>query len=188
MAFEIVTITPTTVSGAYAVGDVVFDLTEVPLPSRACKLISAFMEVSGAVQIEHSKIGILFFRKNKNSFGTAHEAVSISASDFTENQYIGKTFVGFNDNARASGEDTLLPNVVDNIAFYYPCSWSTDIENTPGNGRTDRNDGESHTRFEPMLLEGVSGETEVYAAGMMHFGTPNFAGVDTVKIHFHLEY
>ncbi len=181
MAFEIVTITPTTVSGHYAVGDVVFDLTEVPLPSRACKLISAFMEVSGAVQIGHSKVGILFFRKNTNSFGTAHEAVSISASDFTENQYIGKTFVGFNEDARSSGQETLLPNVVDNIAFYYPCSWSTDIE-------TQNMDGESHTRFEPMLLEGVSGETEVYAAGMMHFGKPNFAGVDTVKIHFHLEY
>lgn len=184
MPFDIITINPVTTAAAYAADDVAFDLTKVDLPSRACKLIKVEMEVSGGTEANDCKIGILFFRKNTNVFGTANGAVSISASEFTANEYIGQTFVGFNDNLNSSdgaGSETLLPNVIDNVAFYYACQWSTD---TSATGQ----DGESKSLFEPMVLEGTAGNTEVYAAGLIHDGTPTFGGTDKVKIHFHVEY
>jgi hypothetical protein len=178
MPFDIVTIAPTTVSGSLAGGDVMFNLTKVDIPARACKLISVFMEVSSATaQGDDCKIGVLFFKKNtQTTLGTLDASASISSADFTANEYIGQTFLSLTNNA-----GTLALDLIDNVALYYPSSSNAD---TDASGV----DGEHLSVFEPMLLKGDAGNTEVYAAGVVHDGTPNFAGVDTVKIHFHIEY
>ena len=52
MALDIIEVT-VSVDGdtSYAVGDVLFDLTEVPLPSRACKIINAFFEAESILRM-----------------------------------------------------------------------------------------------------------------------------------------
>jgi len=178
MPFDIVTIAPTTVSGSLAVGGVMFNLTKVDLPARACKLISVFMEVSSATaQEDDCKIGVLFFKKNTvATIGTLDATANISSANFILNEYLGQTFLSLTDNA-----DTLAEDVIDNVALYYPSSSSADTGASGANG-------EHLSVFEPMILKGDAGNTEVYAAGVVHDGTPNFAGTDTVQIHFHLEY
>lgn len=178
MPFDIITIEPTTVDGGHAAGDVFFNLTKVELPARSCKLVSVFAECAGtAADVLDVKIGILFFKKNTTtSLGTLDATADIAHADFTANEYIGQTFLGFHNGAAELDVD-----VIDNMYFLYPCSWSADT------GATGE-DGEHLSVFEPMVLKGTSGNSEVYAAAVVHDGAPDVDGTDNVKIHFHVEY
>ncbi len=178
MPFDVVTINPTTAAGSLGVGDVMFNLTKVEMPARACKLISVFMEVASATaQEDDCKVGVLFFKKNvQPTLGAINSTVSISDADFTANKYVGQTFLALTDNVA-----TLRLDVIDNVALYYPSSSFADTGSAGS-------DGEHLSVFEPMLLKGDAGDTEVYAAGVIHDGSPNFDGTDKVRIHFHFEY
>ena len=178
MAFDIITIEPTTVDGAHEAGDVFFNLTKVELPARSCKLVSVFAECANtAADSADVKIGILFFKKNTTaSLGTLDATANIAHADFTANEYIGQTFLGFHN-----GGSELDVDVIDEMYFLYPCSWSAD---TAAVG----SDGEHLSVFEPMILKGTAGNSEVYAAAVVHDGTPDVDGTDNVKVHFHVEY
>ena len=94
MALDIIEVT-VSVDGdtSYAVGDVLFDLTEVPLPSRACKIINAFFEAESTGQTDHV-IRCLFFKSNNGGSlsgdGTLNVTADITADNFALNKYIGE--------------------------------------------------------------------------------------------------
>ena len=184
MQYDIITIEPTVSDGAHADGgDVMFNLTAVEMPARACRLINVFMEVANGGGETGTKIGILFFKKNTTaSLGTLNETADITHANFTANEYIGQTFLCLSDGASdSSANATLDVDVIDEVALYYGGSWSSDT-------LAHSNDGESLSIFEPMVLKGDAGDGTIYAAGVIHDGGPDFDGTSNVKIHFHVEY
>lgn len=184
MKYDIITIEPTVSDGHTIIGDVLFNLTAVKMPARACRLINVFMEVANGGGQAGNKMGILFFKKNTTaSLGTLNQTANIAHANFTANEYIGKTFLCLNDGAGGADATnaTLDVDLIDEVALYYGGSWSTDT------GAGDQN-GDSISIFEPMILKGDAGSSTVYAAGVNHDGTPDFDGTDNVKIHFHVEY
>ena len=171
MAFDIITINPTTVDGAHAAGDVIFNLTSITLPARACKLVNSFMEVAAGGGEGDTKISLLFFQKNTQpTLGTLDATADISASDFTSNQYIGASFLMLDD----GGFDL---DAVDTTGLYYQVPAMNSNLGSRGTGASDN-----------VVLKGHSGSFEIFVGGIVHFGAPDFDGTDNVKIHLHVEY
>jgi len=177
MAFDVITVSPTTADGAHAAGDVMFNLTAFNLPHRACKLINVFMEVASGGGEDDTKIGLLFFKKNTTaSLGTLDATANISAANFTANQFIGSAFVGLTD---ADARDL---DVIDNVALYYGMTVSQYANNARGGSGTDN----------MVLMTDKAGDNlftnTMYMGGVVHSGAPDFDGTDNVKIHLHIEY
>jgi len=171
MAFDIITIEPTTVDGAHTAGDVMFNLTSFQIPARSCKLITCFMEVAAGGGEGDTKISLLFFQKNTQAtLGTLDATANIIASKFTSNQYIGSSFLMLDD----SGVDL---DAVDTTALYYQVPAMMSNTGSRGTGSSDE-----------MVLKGDAGSTDLFVAGIVHFGAPDFDGTDNVKIHLHVEY
>ena len=171
MAFDIITIEPTTVDGAHEAGDVCFNLTSFQIPARACKLVNAFMEVAAGGGEGDTKISLLFFQKNTQpTLGTLDATADISASDFTSNQYIGASFLMLDD----GGFDL---DAVDTTGLYYQVPAMNSNTGSRGTGSSDE-----------LVLKGDAGSTDLFVGGIVHFGAPDFDGTDNVKIHLHVEY
>ena len=175
MAFDIITIAPTVSDGAHGAGDVVFNLTEFKIPSRACKIINCFMEVSAGGGEDTTKIGLLFFQKNTTAaLGTLNLTANISAANFKANQYIGSAFLG-----RVNAHASIDLDVIDNTALYYSIGPFGDTsavaagEGAPGS---------------PVVLKGDAGSSSIFVGGVVHEGAPDLDGTDNVKIHIHVEY
>lgn len=176
MAFDIITIAPTVSDGAHSAGDVVFNLTEFKIPSRACKIINCFMEVSAGGGEDTTKIGLLFFQKNTTAaLGTLNDSADISAANFKANQYIGSAFLGLSGQSNAS----IDLDVIDNTALYYSIGPFGDTspaaagEGAPGS---------------PVVLKGDAASSSIFVGGVVHEGAPDLDGTDNVKIHIHVEY
>lgn len=86
MAIEVIRVTPTLDTSAYAGGDVLFVGTEVVLPSKSCKLmgVQAIMYDTQA-----SEINLLFFQKNEHPLGTINVTADVSAANLKLNKYLG---------------------------------------------------------------------------------------------------
>lgn len=86
MAIEVIRVTPTLDTSAYAGGDVLFVGTEVVLPSKSCRLmgVQAIMYDTDA-----SEINLLFFQKNENALGTINATADVSAANLKLNKYLG---------------------------------------------------------------------------------------------------
>ena len=86
MAIEVIRVTPTLDTNAYAGGDVLFVGTEVVLPSKSCRLmgVQAIMYDTDA-----SEINLLFFQKNENALGTINTTANVSAANLKLNKYLG---------------------------------------------------------------------------------------------------
>tara|TARA_R100001440_G_scaffold16880_1_gene28578 strand:+ start:22463 stop:22993 length:531 start_codon:yes stop_codon:yes gene_type:complete len=176
MPFTVSTIAPTVSDNAHDPGDVMFNLTEVKLPARACKLISCFAEVENGGGETDTKIGILFFKKNTTAaLGDLNATADISAANFLANEYIGQAFIGLHNG------NSELQLTVGSTGLYYPMAAFAD---SAASGA----DGEHFSVFEPMVLQGDAGSSVVYAGGVIHDGAPDFDGTANVKIHFHFEY
>ena len=185
MAFDIITVLPTTVDGAHAAGDVMFNLTEFSMPARACKLINIFMEVANGGGEDDTKIGILFFKKNTTaSLGTAGPSsgsgtgATIAHADFRANEHIGQTVLGLSDGSN------LDLDVIDTTALYYSAhQFSTAAASRSGAGLM-----EMVLTSDATKTSGGVPKTVVYMAGVVHSGAPDFDATDNVKIHLHIEY
>ncbi len=165
-----------------------FNLTEVKLPFRSCKLTSVFLHATGLSSsakqtflLSVQKMSLFFFKKNTQpTLGTLNETAGISASDFVLNEYIGNTCI-FSDPTFH-----VRPTLSD-VGFMFPGS------NNTANLANDN--GEHGSVFEPLVVKG-GGESTIYVAGVMQHvqelgGTSygvNFDATDNVKIHFHFEY
>ena len=184
MAYDVITIAPTVSDAAHAAGDVMFNLTAVPLPpyigGASYKLINLFMEVASGGGEDDTKIGVLFFRKNTTtSLGTLNATADISAANFTANEYLGSAFLGLTD-----GADNDL-DLIDNVGIYY----GSDVPNNAAGTRGGANPT-------PLILDAEIGDKPtygaavptVYVAAVVHTGAPDLDGTDNVKVHLHIEY
>ncbi len=184
MAYDVITIAPTVSDAAHAAGDVVFNLTAVPLPpyrdGMSYKLINLFMEVSSGGGEDDTKIGVLFFRKNTTpSLGTLNATANISAANFTANEFLGSSFLGLTDGSNIDLD------LIDNVAIYY----GSDV---PNNAAATRG-GANPT---PLVLDAEIGDRPavgaavptVYVGAVVHSGGPDLDGTDNVKLHLHIEY
>ena len=172
MAFDIITIEPTTVDGGHLAGDVIFNLTSFQIPARACKLLSIHMEVANGGGEDDTKLGILFFKKNTQAtLGTLDATANIAHADFTSNQYIGQSFLSLSDAGAGLDND-----VIDTTALYYP------------SGALQKAAAGGNNSFIPLILKGDAGSTDLFAGGVIHAGSIDFDGTSNVKIHLHVEY
>lgn len=173
MAYDVLTISPTVSSGAHAVGDVMFNLTAVELPSRTCRLINAFMEVASGGGEDDTKIGLLFFARNTTaSLGTLNATANITSGNFTANGYQGQLLIGLTDGGNLDLDG------IDNVALYHATNaFSTAAGTRGGNGL-----------MEMCVKAQASKPYTVYIGGLVHSGAPNLDGTDNVKVHLHVEY
>lgn len=177
MAYDIITIEPTVSDAAHARGDVVFNLTEVILPARGCKLVNWSMEVAAGGGEDNTRLAILFFQKNTQAtLGALNAVADITAANFKSNKYIGSAFFALADGASAVDLD-----VIQTTALYYPSNPLTDA--TPQSDNFGSDSGQA-----PLILKGNAGDSKVYAGMVVHQGGPDFDGTDTVRIHLHVEY
>lgn len=178
MAYDIITIEPTVSDVAHGTGDVIFNLTEVVLPARACKLVNWSMEVNvAATGADNCKQAMMFFQKNTQpTIGTLNSVSSISIGDFKSNKYIGSAFTALNDGTDGPNLDTIT-----NAQIFYPSDPFMDA--TPDNASFGSNGG-----VLPLVLKGDAGASKVYVAMMSHAGSIDLDGTDTVRIQLHVEY
>jgi hypothetical protein len=177
MAYDIITIEPTVTDGDHLAADVVFNLTEVILPARACKLVNWSREVAAGGGEDNTKLAMLFFQKNTQAtLGTLNDDADITAADFKSNKYIGSAWFGL-----ADGNSALDLDVIETTALYYPSSAFSDP--TP-----DASNFGSDSAPAPLVLKGDAGNSKVYVGMVVHAGSPDFDGTDTVRIHLHVEY
>lgn len=175
MAYDIIEVDVTVNGTAHVVGDVVFDLTEVPLPARACKLIHGFIEVESGGQAIAESINCMFFKSNAGgnlSSAGINETADISAANFALNKYIGEALF-------ASETD---PDRIDNMAFFVLGQMNVDPGTAP-----------SFPSSTTPVLKGdleYPGSTQhgVYAAGVVTTATPDFDAVTSAKLILHVEY
>ena len=80
MAYDIIEVDVTINGTAYSAGDVLFELTEVPLPARACKLIHGFFEVQSSGQAAAESFNCMFFKSNVG--GNLASVVTTATPDF----------------------------------------------------------------------------------------------------------
>tara|TARA_R110002012_G_scaffold129225_2_gene281622 strand:+ start:10 stop:534 length:525 start_codon:yes stop_codon:yes gene_type:complete len=174
MAYEIITIEPSVSDGGHSQGDVMFNLMEVKMPARSCKLINIFMEVAAGGGEDNTKIGILFFQKNTQpTLGSLKATANIDATDFVNNKYIGQAFL------MLDADGSLDLDVIATTALYYQCAANTGTSNTAEAGAAKN-----------VVLKGEAGSNVIYAAGVLHAsgGSMDLDGTDNVKIHLHVEY
>tara|TARA_R100000951_G_scaffold35622_1_gene30156 strand:- start:494 stop:1021 length:528 start_codon:yes stop_codon:yes gene_type:complete len=89
MAFATITVTPTLSTDEYALGDVLFLNTVVPLPSRSCKLIDGYVVDFEGTKLTAEEITFYFFQKNAAEIGTINSTANISDANFRLNKFIG---------------------------------------------------------------------------------------------------
>lgn len=186
MAYDIITIQPTISDGAHAAGDVLFNAISFELPANAVKLVNIFAEVEAGGGEDDTKIGILFFqgpedRTNPTNLGTLNATANIDSGDFTTNRYTGQAFLSLTD---GNGNDL---DVIDTTGLYYGCNSGYSNTASRGTGALD-----------PLILKGMGRDAtastvarqknKCFAAGVIHAGTPDFDGVNNMKIHLHIEY
>ena len=175
MAYDIIEVDVTVNGTAYNSGDVLFDLTEVPLPARACKLIHGFFEVKSSSQGSAEAFNCMFFKSNAGgnlATGGINTNADISAANFALNKYIGEAlFAAETDVDR-----------IDNMALFVLSQMNVDISTNPS----------FPSALSPVLKGDLEypGSTQhgVYAAGVVTSATPDFDDVTSAKLILHVEY
>ena len=106
MAYKTVTFTPTLSTDELALGDVLFALTEIQLPSRSAKLIGGMvLDYTNALLADGATLH--FFQNNAAELGVLNETAGITEADFKLNRYQGSTVIS----------TTTLESLVDNLKF-----------------------------------------------------------------------
>ena len=175
MAYDIIEVDVTINGTAYSAGDVLFELTEVPLPARACTLIHGFFEVQSSGQAAAESFNCMFFKSNVGgnlASGGINTTADISAANFALNKYIGEALF-------ASETDA---DRIDNMALFVLGQMNVDIGSNPS--------------FPSAMFPVLKGDLEypgstqhgVYAAGVVTTATPDFDAVTSAKLILHVEY
>ena len=167
MRFANVTITPSIPLGAYAVNDVLFNPTELKLPARGAKLISAYC-VDIEKQLGGDSITLYFFQKNTNDLGTQNGSADISDANFRANQFIGAALISSTDQSTSA---------LDNLHIRHGDTFNDGAEAAPV----------------PLGVPLSSIETgnAIYVAGVLDVagsGGPTFAAADAIDLVFGFEY
>lgn len=169
MAFNSVTITPTLDTSAYADGDVLFVGTELQMPHRACKLISA-QAIWDDTDAANEQVGLYFFAENNTALGAINSAANITAAQIHDNGFLGYTML-----ANGGQLETHLgtPSVLSTNGFL-------------GDTSTE------HASRLPVVLvagKGVDSKpTSIFVQGILEVSGAITCAADSLKIVFHFEY
>lgn len=176
MALDIIEIT-VSVDGdtPHAIGDVLFNLTEFPLPARACKIINAFYEVE-TTAIDNHIIRCLFFKSNDGGdLGALNLTADITAANFALNKYIGE--IGLICDAGGTANDI---DKIDNMMLMQMHNGIGEDSGGGGGGGTWN-----------LVLKGsedTSFSHGLYVAGMCIVGNIDYTADRTAKLILHVEY
>lgn len=160
---EIIRVTPTLDTNAYAQGDVLFTATEIPnavLGNGGCSILVAMYVLDLS---DNSDDVVMVFTEGNTALGTINATANISDADILANNVIGTMMLDSSEADTASNIDT------------------SKIHQVMGAGAG----GESahHT----MLLQAAAGSTSVYVQGIITSATtPTFANGD-IQLIFHIE-
>ena len=164
-AGNIIQVTPTLSTDAYADNDVLFDATEIPnaVSSRGgvSRLIAITIHSQNTDLIDYD----LILMKKQTNLGTINEAVG-SGSLWTDD---------LAQSAKVTG--LVVIDGTDNNASLA----ATRLYHFSGPH------GTSHASGLPMLLQAEPGETSIYFSAVLRDGTPTYAA-DDIDFIFHIEY
>ncbi len=169
MAFNSVTITPTLDTSAYADGDVLFAGTEIQMPHRACKLISA-QAVWDDTQAPDEQIGLYFFAENTNALGTLNAVPSITAAQMHANGFLGYAVLA---NSQHIETELGTPTIFSTNTFQGDTS------------------SEHSSRLPIVLVAGKGVDTKptsIFVQGLLEVSGGITCTADSLKIIFHFEY
>tara|TARA_R110002050_G_scaffold150360_1_gene277043 strand:- start:408 stop:926 length:519 start_codon:yes stop_codon:yes gene_type:complete len=115
MPFDIITVTPTLTTGAYADNEVLFTSTEIKLPHNKCQLVSLSAiftdtDTTATVEQNNREIIVMFFKENTHQLGTIGDgAPSITGAQIATNVSLGAVRLV---NSTGSGEASLgVPSI-----------------------------------------------------------------------------
>jgi len=177
MALDIIEI-DVTVDGdlAHGVGDVVFQMTEFPLPARACKIINAFLFSEGTA-LSEAVLKCMFFKSNDGGeLGDLNGDADISAANFKLNKCVGE--ISLISDTGGTNQDV---DKINNMLMYQMHNGvSSDTVGGDGGGTFN------------LVLKGsedTSFSHGMYVSGVQATGNQDFVADQTdVKLVLHVEY
>ena len=161
--FNIIRVTPTISTDAYAVNDVFFTATEIPnavLGDGGCsKLIGMYVLDQASQTFDATFV----FSEGSTALGTINATADISDGDME-----GLNVTGL---AKLDQDQTGTFSAIDNSRLHQVLPSTAVNENS-----------------NPVqLLQAAAGSTSVYVSGLIVSGTPTFAAADDIDLIFHIQ-
>jgi hypothetical protein len=175
MAFATITVTPTISTDAYALGDVLFLNTVVPLPARSCRLIDGYVVDFEGTKLTSEEITFYFFQKNAAEIGAINSTANISDANFKLNRFIGACKL-----ENASELESLTAVAIHQMVHYGQASDTSGVRPLNmalvSSGAEAPYDGNGAF---PVFMSASIGALST---------APNFANDDSLDIVLHVEY
>mgnify|MGYP003142621001 CR=1 FL=1 len=161
--YEIIRITPTLDTSAYAGGDVAFTATEIPNAVRedggCSKIVNAYIMDQDRDTYD---LDLIFTEKN-TALGTINATADISDANMEAIGLCG--FCRFKS-------DVAFIGGIDQVRLI---RWSETVADS------------ERTSAGPIFLQAESGSKSAYVSGIISSGTPTFAAADDIDIILHIE-
>ena len=162
---NIVRVTPTLSTDAYAVGDVLFNPTEIPnaVPSRGGVSILMAMFIVDYKDVSDTDARLIFTQGNTD-FGTINATADISTANIAANKVIG-TALWDQDEASTIGE-------IDNARIHNIFTAS----------------GRQESQVPLMMVQPSGGSTSIYVSGILASSTTPTYDADSLELIMHFQY
>ena len=161
--YDIIRVTPTLDTSAYAGGDVAFTATEIPnavFGNGGCsKLVNAYIMDQDRDTYD---LDLIFTQKN-TAIGTINATADISDANMGAIGLCG--FCRFKS-------DVAFLGGIDQVRII---RWSETVADS------------ERTSAGPIFLQAESDSTSVYVSGLISSGTPTFAAADDIDLILHIE-
>jgi len=169
MGYGIARVTPTVSLDAYVTGDVLFEMTEVSLPSRNCIVTGGYV-IDYTNQLASDVIDLYFFQKNEAELGDLNATANITDANFAANQFLGALTKG----------TVAAADQIDGVGFYHLASFGdtgNPLDDDPG-------------KIMGPVLTSIETGYRVYMSGVL--GTvstsPDFSAQGEFEIILHFKY
>tara|TARA_R110002012_G_C11544904_1_gene601816 strand:+ start:549 stop:1058 length:510 start_codon:yes stop_codon:yes gene_type:complete len=169
MPYDIITVTPTLDTSAYAANDVLFTSTAIKLPHSKCA-VTHISAVFADIEAADDEIILMFFKENTNKLGTINTAANITGVQIAENVLLGVGRINSNgsDHALDDSDAAAAPVLFANTSLNDPAGNSSEADQIVLVQGTTRN-----TCYVQALLENSGGVT---------------CAADALVITLHVEY
>ena len=165
--YNIITVTPTIDTNAYAADDVLFTSCEIPNAVLGEGGVSKLMHmfVLDTDDVSSTPYDVLyFFTEKSTAFGTLNATADISVANIKA--------LGLNGFILQDGDQAYTGNELDN---------STVTKIMSASGASEPIDNLTY-------LKAAAGSTSVYCHAIIRAGTPNYTNADALRLIFHIEY
>ena len=162
--YNIIRVTPTLSTDAYAADDVLFTGLEIPAAVRGDGGCSMLVGAYLIDQSDTANIDIdFYFTEESTAFGTANATADISDANMEA--------IGFNGAIRCDADHATSGASIDNLRIHQLVCY----------------DGASINNTSLTLLQAKSGSTSVYCHAIVNAGTPTYAA-DDLDLVLHIQY